>query len=137
MNDRRNFLKTTAVAATVVAFGSSVPNAFALGRSKYKNVIFTHADPGRWKAVEGIHIPQVTITGAKVSVVTPHHPMTQEHYIVRHTLVLANGTFIGAKTFTPADKPESEYDLPAGYKGELYVTSFCNLHDFWLHEVKA
>jgi len=74
-------------------------------------------------------------SGSKVVVVT-NHPMSQEHYIVRHTLLLADGTFVGTKTFTPADKPESTYDLPNGYKGKIYVSSFCNLHDFWLLETK-
>jgi superoxide reductase len=75
-------------------------------------------------------------TGSKVVVVTDH-PMSQEHYIVRNTLPLADGTFVGAKTFTPTDKPEATYDLPHGYKGRFYVSSFCNLHDFWLLETKA
>ena len=63
-----------------------------------------------------------------------NHSMSNEHFIVRHTLVLANGTYVGAKTFTASDKPESEYTLPAGYRGKFYVTSFCNVHDFWLAE---
>ncbi len=63
------------------------------------------------------------------------HPMSSEHFIVRHTLVLADGTTVGAKTFTPADKPESSYELPAGYKGKITATSFCNQHDFWLSEM--
>jgi len=66
-----------------------------------------------------------------------NHPMSNEHFIVRHTLVLENGSYIGSKTFTPTDKPQSEYELPAGYKGKFYVTSFCNLHDFWLAEATA
>ncbi len=78
----------------------------------------------------------MTVAGSKVTVIT-NHPMSQEHYIVRHTLVLADGTFVGAKTFTPADKPESSYELPKGYKGKFFVSSDCNLHDFWLVETKA
>jgi superoxide reductase len=135
MNHRRDFLTTTALAASLAAFGS-VRRSFAAGKPKYTNIIFTHENPGRWKGKESIHVPQVTITGSKVVVVT-NHPMSQEHYIVRHTLLLADGTFVGAKTFTPTDKPESAYDLPNGYKGRIYVSSFCNLHDFWLLETKA
>ncbi len=135
MNDRRDLLKTTAVAATLIAFGS-VPKSFASGKAKYTNVIFTKENPGRWKDVEDIHVPQVTITGSKIVVIT-NHPMSQAHYIVRHTVVLADGTLVGAKTFVPTDKPESSYELPKGYKGKFFVTSFCNLHDFWLAEAKA
>ena len=60
--------------------------------------------------------------------------MSDKHFTDRHSLVLEDGTFVGATTFTPADKPESSYELPAGYKGKVYATSFCNLHDFWLTE---
>ena len=135
MQDRRDFLKTTVAAASVLAI-SSVPRAFAAEKPKYTNIIFTKENQGRWEGKAAIHVPQVTVTGSKVEVVT-NHPMSSEHYIVRHTLVLEDGTFIGAKTFTPADKPESSYELPAGYKGKFYVTSFCNLQDFWLTESKA
>jgi superoxide reductase len=132
MYSRRDFLKTTAVAASVLAI-SSVPQVFAADTSKYTNIIFTKHNPGRWTGKEGTHVPQVTVTGNKVEVVTKH-PMSNEHFIVRHTLVLENGTYVGSETFTPADKPESKYELPAGYKGKFYVTSSCNLHDFWCAE---
>lgn len=134
MHDRRDFLKTTAAAASVLAI-SSVPQALASG-AKYTNIIYTKENPGRWADVVGSHSPQVTVTGSKVAVVTKH-PMSDKHFIVRHTLVLEDGTYVGSMTFTPTDKPESSYDLPAGYKGKFYVTSFCNQHDFWLVEAVA
>jgi superoxide reductase len=133
MHDRRDFLKTTTVAAASLLAISAVPLSFAAGNAKYTNVIFTKENPGRWAGKEGIHSPQVTVTGSKVDVVTKH-PMSNEHFIVTHTLVLEDGTYVGSRTFTPADKPESSYELPAGYKGKFYATSFCNLHDFWLTE---
>ena len=135
MNDRRDFLKTTAAAASLIAL-SSVPNSFATDKPEYTNIIFTKENPARWKGKEGTHVPKVTVTGSKVSVVT-NHPMSNEHFIVRHSLVLKDGTYVGSMTFTPADKPESTYELPAGYKGKFYVSSFCNLHDFWLVETMA
>jgi superoxide reductase len=134
MHDRRDFLKTTAAAASLMAM-SSLPLAVAADM-KFKNIIYTQEDPGRWEGKQGLHVPQVKVTGSKVAVVTKH-PMSNDHFIVRHTLVLANGTYVGSKAFTPADKPESEYTLPSGYKGKFYVTSFCNLHDFWLAEATA
>ncbi|MBV5317044.1 MAG: twin-arginine translocation signal domain-containing protein [Desulfobulbaceae bacterium] len=94
MQDRRDFLKTTATAASILAI-SSAPRTF----------------------------------GAKVAVVTKR-TMSDQHFIVRHTLVLEKGTYVGATTFTPTDKPESSYALPNGYKGKFYTTSFCNQHDF-------
>lgn len=135
MHDRRDFLKTTAVAASVLAV-SSVPAVFAADAPKYTNIIFTKDNPGMWAGKEGAHAPEVTVTGTKIAVVTKH-PMSEKHFIVRHTVVLENGTFVGGKTFTHADKPESSYELPAGYKGKICVTSFCNLHDFWVTETKV
>jgi superoxide reductase len=135
MQDRRDFLKISATGASLLAV-SALPLSAAAVDMKFKNIIFTKNDPGKWEGKQGTHVPQVKVAGAKVSAVTKH-PMSKEHYIVRHTLVLANGTFVGSKTFTPDDKPESEYNLPAGYKGKFYVTSFCNLHDFWLAEATA
>lgn len=134
MSNRRDFLKTAA-ATSVLAFASA-PLALAATSADFTNIIYTKANPGRWAGKEGLHVPQVSVSGGKVAVVT-NHPMSQAHYIVRHTLVLGDGTFIGAKTFTPADKPESSYMLPAGYKGKIVVTSFCNLHDFWLTETQV
>ncbi len=132
MHDRRVFLKTAA-AASVLAL-TATPMAFAGNSGEYTNIIYTKDNPGKWAGKQGSHVPQVTVSGSKVAVVTKH-PMSEAHYIVRQTLVLEDGTFVGATTFTPTDKPESSYELPAGYKGMIKVTSFCNLHDFWLNEV--
>ena len=132
MHNRRDFLKTTAAAASVLAI-SSVSRALAASPAMYTNIIYTKDNPGKWEAKVGSHAPQVTVTGGKVAVVTKH-PMSNDHFIVRHTLVLEDGTVVGATTFTAADKPESSYELPAGYKGKFFATSFCNLHDFWLTE---
>jgi len=131
MQDRREFLKIAATATVLTCIGT--PRAFSAGSSDYANIVYTTASPGHWAGKEGIHAPQVTIQGSKVAVVTKH-PMSDDHFIVRHTVVLGDGTFVGGTTFKPVDKPESSYDLPAGYKGKIMVTSFCNLHDFWLTE---
>jgi len=132
MNDRREFLKTAALAATTVTLASSGV-AFASAPASLTNIIYTAENPGKWDKKVGSHAPQVTINGSAVAVATKH-PMSADHFIVRHTLVLEDGTVVGAKTFTPTDQPESAYELPAGYKGKIYVTSFCNLHDFWMSE---
>jgi superoxide reductase len=74
------------------------------------------------------------VEGRNVKVVTPH-PMTQKHFIVKHTLVTPEGKFIGEKTFENTDPAaESAYEVPEGFKGTLWATSFCNLHDLWLTE---
>jgi len=132
MQDRREFLKTTALTASVLAI-SAVPNALAAEAAPYTNILYTKDNPGKWAAKVGSHAPEITVNGSAVTVVTKH-PMSSEHFIVRHTLVLADGTTVGAQTFTPTDKPESSYELPAGYKGKITATSFCNQHDFWLSD---
>uniref|UniRef100_UPI00405635AB desulfoferrodoxin family protein n=1 Tax=Candidatus Electronema sp. TaxID=2698783 RepID=UPI00405635AB len=138
--DRRDLLKTAAASATIAAVGSAV-SVFAADEAAVPalsagSVYYTKEQPGHWKGKEGTHAPEVKVEGGKVSVVT-QHPMTAEHFIVRHTVILADGTVLGAKNFTPTDKPESSYDLPKDYKGKICATSFCNLHDLWVSEAEA
>jgi superoxide reductase len=132
MTDRRDFLKKSLVAASVLAVGSV--NTANGASAPYTNVVYTASNPGKWDKKVGSHLPSVTVEGNKVTLFTKHG-MAAKHYIVRHTLVLEDGTVVGAKVFSPTDKEaRSSYDLPAGYKGKIYGTSFCNLHDFWVNE---
>ncbi len=133
--DRRDFLKT-GVASVAVASGAafaSVGSAFAAESTSYAGVVYSKEQQGQWEGKAGSHAPQVKVEGGKVSLVTIH-PMTEEHFIVRHTLVLSDGKVAGGTTFSPADTPESSFDLPKGYKGKACATSFCNKHDLWVTE---
>jgi superoxide reductase len=132
MKGRREFLKGSLVVASATILGSAVPVQAA---SPFPvALIYTKEAPGRWAGKEGAHAPKVTAEGRNVKVVTPH-PMTQKHFIVKHTLVTPEGKFIGEKTFANTDpSAESSYELPEGFRGTLWVTSFCNLHDLWLTE---
>ena len=134
MEGRREFLKGSLVLAGAAIAGSAVP---AQSASTFPaGLIYTKDATGRWAGKEGAHVPTVTVQGKNVKVVTPH-PMTHKHFIVKHTLVTAEGKFIGEKTFENTDHAaESSYALPEGFKGTLWATSFCNLHDFWLTEFK-
>jgi superoxide reductase len=131
MIDRREFLKTSAVAASAVAVASSAPVFAGDPAPSHAGIVYTEQQQGKWQGKAGSHAPKVTVAEGKVSVVT-EHPMTEAHFIVRHTVVLADGTVVGGKTFSAADKPESSFDLPADYKGKVCATSFCNLHDLWV-----
>ncbi|HEB49511.1 MAG TPA: twin-arginine translocation signal domain-containing protein [Desulfobulbus sp.] len=135
MTDRRDFLKTSAAAAALLTLGAATTSR-AGDRPAFSGIVYTSDNPGQWAKKVGSHAPQVTVDKDKVTIVT-RHPMSAAHYIVRHTLVLADGTVIGGTTFSPADSPESTYTLPAGYSGRLYATSFCNKHDFWLTETSV
>jgi superoxide reductase len=135
MKDRRNFIKCGILAGSALAL-TSVSNAVAssVPATTYNNIVYTKDNPGQWAKKVGGHLPSITIDGGKVTVFTKHG-MSEKHFIVRHTLVLEDGTVVGAKVFHPSDKEaKSSYDLPAGYKGKLFATSFCNLHDFWVNE---
>jgi superoxide reductase len=132
MNGRREFLKGSLVMAGVIAVGTAMhaqaASTFPVG------LIYTKEAPGRWAGREDSHVPKVTVEGRKVKVVTPHR-MTETHFIVKHTLVTPEGKFFGEKTFANTDPAaESSYELPEGFKGTLWATSFCNLHDLWLTE---
>jgi superoxide reductase len=133
MNSRRDFLKGSLVLGVAVAAGKA--GNVQAGSAFPPELVYTKDNPGRWAGKEGSHAPKVTVAGGKVTILTPH-PMTPPHVIVKHTLLTPEGKIIGEKTFTAADpKAESAYDLPAGFKGALWATSFCNLHDLWLTEL--
>lgn len=131
---RREFAK---FAILGVAVAAAIPVASgAESADAYKNVVFTEGDPGHWTNVEKLHIPETTVAHGKLTIKTPH-PMSEAHYIVSHTVVLGDGTFLGRKTFTYKDEPVSEHTLPAGYTGKVTVTSTCNLHDWWAKSISV
>lgn len=133
MTTRREFLEGSLLATSAIAFGT-LTTASAASQS-FSGIIYTKSNPGKWSKKVSSHLPQISVAGSKVTITTAH-PMSQEHYIVRHTLVLEDGTVVGAKTFNPLQdkKAVSTFKLPAGYKSKLYATSFCNLHDLWVME---
>ena len=133
MKERRDFLKgSLALAAGIAVVPAS--ESFAATGSTQSGIVYTKKDPGQWSAQVKSHAPVVTRDGKKIRVIT-EHPMTEIHYIVRHTLVAENGTVIGAITFAPEDeKAVSSYILPDNAGSRIYATSFCNQHDFWLSE---
>lgn len=133
MIERRDFLKASLAMAAGVAVGSASRSLAAAG-SYPGSIVYTAENPGQWSAKVGSHAPLVTRDG-KIVTVTTKHPMSEIHFIVRHTLVAEDGTVIGATTFAPDDKEAvSSYELPANAGSKVFATSFCNLHDFWLTE---
>ena len=135
MANRRNFLKSGLIIAGGMVIGKTTQALAKIGPLP-GGIIYTASDAGQWKKKIGTHAPKVSIEGKTVTVLTPH-PMSQKHYIVRHTLVAEDGTVIGAKTFYPTDKKAiSTYTLPDKPGKKLYATSFCNKHDFWMTEVE-
>jgi len=136
MKGRREFLKESLVLAGAAVLGSAVQG---LTESTFPtNLIYTKEAPGRWAGKEGSHAPKVTYEGGYFKVLTSH-PMSQKHYIVKHTLMTAEGKILGEKTFANTDSAaESSYQRPEGLKGTtLWATSFCNIHDFWVTEFKV
>lgn len=137
MKNRRSFIRKGALLATAAIVSAPV---FAKSKSeknssiKFPGLIFTEEQQGKWEGKAGSHVPNIKVNGNKVTLLTAHG-MSNSHYIVRHTLVDKAGTMIGAKTFSGDDvKAESTFELPAGFSGKLYATSFCNKHDFWVKE---
>jgi superoxide reductase len=132
MNSRREFLIGSLTLAGTALLAGGPRRARAAGFPA--GLIYTKDSPGRWAGKETSHAPEVKVEGGRVTIVTPH-PMTVPHFIVKHTLLTADGKVIGEKTFVGTDpRAESSYDLPAGAKGAFWATSFCNLHDLWLTE---
>jgi superoxide reductase len=134
METRRKFFKKSAFAAAAI-IGMNAKLFAGEKKGWPAGIVYTADSPGRWEKKAGSHAPKVKTENGKIKVDTPH-PMTKEHYIVKHTLLTADGKVLGEKTFYPDDpRASSEFDLPKGEK-LLYVTSFCNKHDLWLTEIK-
>ncbi|OIQ88582.1 desulfoferrodoxin [mine drainage metagenome] len=133
--ERRQFVRAALTASASAAAGAALSNpAEAASPATLTNVVFSEDDPGHFAAVKALHVPQVEVDAGSLKVTTPH-PMSEAHYIVSHTVVLGDGTFVSRKTFSWRDHPVSMHKLPAGYKGQVTVTSTCNLHDWWVKTV--
>ena len=133
MNERRDFLKASLVLTAGVAVGSASRSSASAGAFP-PGVIYTAENPGQWGSKVGSHAPVVGREGKTITVTTKH-PMSEIHYIVRHSPVAEDGTVIGAITFAPDDKEAvSTYELFENAGSRVYATSFCNQHDFWLTE---
>jgi len=130
--ERRAFLKSSLAAAGVLVMGGAVRTEAA---TKFPaGLVYTRENPGRWVNIVKTHAPNVTMDAGKIKIVTPH-PMTLQHYIVKHELLTEDGLVLGEKTFAYTDPAaESFYVLADGFHGTLWATSFCNLHDLWLTE---
>ncbi|MGR3175534.1 MAG: desulfoferrodoxin family protein [Candidatus Scalindua sp.] len=142
MSNRRAFLKSSLAVAAGMAIGQVSPVS-ADSVSFPKGVVYTKQNPGKWSKKVAGHLPKVKVEGNKVTVTTTHG-MTDEHYIVRHTIVSRNGDVLGEKTFFPSDaEAKSVFEL-SGTRSKyvwdtatLYATSFCNKHDLWVTEFEA
>ncbi len=154
MSARREFLKLLAAgpAAGILlpVLSETGPGTFAaeiedvaelMGRLP-ENVVFSEQRQGKWKGKAGGHVPVVEAARKDDTLsvtVQTKHPMSEKHYIVRHTVVSESGQVLGAKTFSWEDKPMSNYEIKIGDVGKserVFVTSFCNLHDLWLAHTK-
>jgi superoxide reductase len=131
--DRRTFLINSTLAAAGTTLSNSSIAAPELTLPP-ENLIYTEKNGGKWQSKTRLHIPIIEVGNNKIMIRT-EHGQSERHYIVRHTLLLEDGTVVGASTFTSNDAPMSDYELPAGYKGKIFATSFCNKHDLWLSEI--
>lgn len=130
MTERRDFLKI-ALSTTAGATAFNATGVFAGTASLPPGLIYTEANPGKWAKKVNSHLPVVEVADGKVTVTT-NHGMSEEHFIVRHTLVTRAGEVVGENTFSPDDENAvSMFDLPAG-ETAFYATSFCNKHDLWV-----
>jgi superoxide reductase len=142
MSNRRTFLKSSLAVAAGLAVGH-VSTVSADSVSFPDGIVYTKNNPGKWSQKVNGHVPIVNVEGNKVTVTTTH-VMTDEHYIVRHTIVSENGNVLGEKTFSPSDAEAKSVfelsDVRSEYVWDtttLYATSFCNKHDLWVTEFEA
>jgi len=132
--DRRAFIQGSLLAVSTFVAGTATRTEAA---SKFPTgLVYTQDNPGRWANVVILHTPIVTMDAGRIKIVTPH-PMTEKHYIVKHVLLTEDGLVLGEKTFAHTDADaESHYGMIEGFHANLWATSFCNIHDLWLVELK-
>ena len=131
---RRGFAKSALLSVTMAAAAPVLGRTAAADPNQ--NVVFTENDPGHWANVAAKHVPEASFMNGTLTVKTPH-PQSEAHYIVSHTVILEDGTFVGRKTFSYKEEPTSDHKLPAGYHGKVTVTSTCNLHDYWAKTISV
>ena len=143
MSNRRTFLKSSLAVAAGIAVGQLSPVSAGPACSYPKGIVYTKQSPGKWSGKIKGHVPNVKVEGNRVTVTTTHG-MSDEHFIVRHTLVAKNGKVLGEKTFHPSDaEAKSVFEFPdtsskfAWDTTTLYATSFCNKHDLWVTEFEV
>jgi superoxide reductase len=130
MQKRRDFLKTSLVASAGLVAATVLPSS-AAENSKANIFAYTQDHQGRWEGKASSHAPVVTIEGNKVTMETKHG-MSEAHYIVKHSLLDANGNVLGEQIFFPQDKKAISTYVIEGKYTELYALSFCNIHDLWV-----
>ena len=102
MNERRGFLKLLAAGpagALLVSLFAETGNktlaadteevADIVGRLP-ENIIYTEDRQGVWQGKAGSHVPVIGVEKTDGSVklnLQTKHPMSEQHYIVRHTVV--------------------------------------------------
>jgi superoxide reductase len=92
-------------------------------------MLFHGGQSGPWVRIESMHVTDKAVSDSQLTMDTPQ-PTSELHYIVSHTVVAERGKFADGKTFTRKDQPSSTHTLPADCRGEVTVTSTCDLHDF-------
>lgn len=98
-------------------------------------LVYSAQSPGRWAGKEPGHVPhmrvQRTDDEVQVQVVT-RHPMSADHYIVKHMVLDAQFDILAETLFDYSfDYPQSHHRLK-GVSGRLFAVSLCNIHDSWL-----
>lgn len=82
------------------------------------------------------HVPVCEVKDGRltVKVGSVEHPMTKEHHIA--FIIAKAGDIVMRKELTPEDKPVAEFCLN-GYKGNVEVYEYCNLHGLWKTDITA
>lgn len=135
MNSRRNFMKKTVAVSAVALTAATIP-AMAKANTHANIFAYSKENPGRWEGKAGSHAPVITVKNGLITIETKHG-MAPAHYIVKHTLLTADGTVIGEKVFKGTDKKAISSYKVIGDSQEYFALSFCNLHDQWVTKFHA
>ncbi|MCD7807882.1 MAG: desulfoferrodoxin [Erysipelotrichaceae bacterium] len=82
------------------------------------------------------HVPVLSVEGDVLKVVVGEvmHPMTKEHLIT--SIIAVYGHTVSRVNLTDEDEPVAYFALN-GYKGQVEVYEYCNLHGLWKATIEA
>jgi superoxide reductase len=146
--DKRSFIRFGLIGSSVGIIAPKAVFAAAMDsglQSKLAGGVYHTEDAfGRWnKGVAELHLPafekKVSGGATELHVQSDHHPMNPyAHYIVKHELLNADFRYMQEHPYDPTkDKvPAATFNIE-GYRGIVYVLTFCNIHDLWLNMIEV
>ena len=119
-------------------FDEVTGKALRIQDDEHKKKFNTAENPGKWKTLEGDHVPVITLADEKgkvlVQVQVPFRS-NPDHYT--EFIILADARYkeISKISYAHFERDAlAEFVMPPDRKGLHYIIIKCNLHDMWMKD---